>query len=366
LALSVDAVRRRAIMANHTTTHVMNRALRMHVNENADQKGSLVDDEKLRFDFSQNSALTDEQLAAVEKMVNDDIAADLPVYFDFVPQEQGKAINGLRAVFGEKYPPKVRVVSIGVPVKDLVSDPSNSDWPKYSIEFCGGTHLAKTGDAEGFVILSEESVSKGVRRITAATGAKAHKISAEGEALLHRVQSLSGAPVQDMDTKLEQLLRAVSDATLPALIKSKVHAGIADLSRRQKEYQKAEGNKAAEVVIEIARELADKVTGPVIVEAIEGANGESIRVAMDILRKKHPEAALLLGGVAEGKIAFIASVPKPLIEKGLKAGDWVREVAKVAGGGGGGRPDMAQAGGKDPEKLDEALEAGRGFAAGKV
>ncbi|MEM6853357.1 MAG: alanine--tRNA ligase, partial [Planctomycetota bacterium] len=236
-ALAVDAQRRALTQNNHTTTHVMNRALRDHVNDEANQKGSLVDDEKLRFDFSHHSALSPDEIAAVEKQVNDDIAKDLPVYARVVPQEDALKINGLRAVFGEKYPPNVRVVSIGVPVEDLVGDPANADWPSYSIEFCGGTHLAKTGDAEGFCLVSQESVSKGVRRVTALTGPAAHKAVATGEQLAGRVELLQDAPAETLAEQIESITKAAEAATLPLSASHAIRGGLAKLSDKVKAYQ---------------------------------------------------------------------------------------------------------------------------------
>jgi len=364
--LAVDARRRDLIRKNHTATHIMNRALRKHVNREADQRGSLVDNEKLRFDFTHGSALKAEEVEAVEKEVNDDIAADLPVYSDVASQEEALKINGLRAVFGEKYPPKVRVVSIGQPVEKLLDEPDNDAWAKLSIEFCGGTHLDKTGDAEGFAIVSQEAVAKGVRRVTALTGKAAHEATANAQQLLHRVETLKSAPQKDLETKTEQLHRAIGEHTLPLVLRQRIEAGVAELAAKVKEQQKAAGKEAESEVVDTARAIAEQAEGDVIVSAVEGADGKTLRAAMDVIRKKQPDAALLLGAVDGEKCAFVAAVPKAMVDKGLKAGDWVREVAKVAGGGGGGRPDMAQAGGKDASKLDEALEAGRAFAASKI
>jgi alanyl-tRNA synthetase len=365
-AMRVDAKRRDAIMSNHTSTHILNRALRRYVNKEADQRGSLVDDEKLRFDFSHNSALTTEQIEQVEQMVNHDIAADLAVYYDFAPQEDARQIKGLRAVFGEKYPPKVRIVSIGVEPKELLADPDNDEWAKVSIEFCGGTHLAKTGDAEGFTIISEEAVAKGIRRVTALTGSRAHQAEAHGQMLLSRADALKTAGDEHLATGIAELTIAMGDTPVPALMRAKLQVGIAELQKRAKAFDKQQSRAQSGQVIEQARKIADDADGNLIVAAIEGADGNTLRDAMDVIRQKCPDAALLLGAASDGKCAFIASVPKPLIEKGLKAGDWVREVAKVAGGGGGGRPDMAQAGGKDPSKLNDALDTAREFAASKI
>ncbi len=363
VALAVDKVRRMKIMANHTTTHVMNRALRNHVNKEADQKGSLVDDQKLRFDFSHKAALTEEELAKVEQQVNDDIAKDLPVYTDHVPQKKALKINGLRAVFGEKYPDIVRVVSIGVPVDDLVSKPSNKEWAGYSIEFCGGTHLPKTGDAEGFCIVSQEAVSKGVRRVTALTGSEAHKATAEADMLVHRAESLVSAPPETLAEQIEAITKAADGSTLPVVSRNRLRALMTELSQKLKQFQKEQGSQAEEAVVDSARKIADEAVGPVIVAQVPNADGKTLRNAMDVIRKKHPESAIFLAADSEGKVALMATVAKDLIGKGLKAGDWIKQVAPVVGGGGGGRPDSAQAGGKLPEKLPEALEAAKAFAA---
>ncbi|MEM1107202.1 MAG: alanine--tRNA ligase [Planctomycetota bacterium] len=361
-AMAVDAKRRALTQNNHTTTHVMNRALRDHVNAEANQKGSLVDDEKLRFDFSHGSALTPEEIAAVEKQVNDDIAKDLPVYAQVVPQEDALKINGLRAVFGEKYPPHVRVVSIGVPVADLVADPDKADWPGYSIEFCGGTHLAKTGDAEGFCVVSQEAVSKGVRRVTALTGPAAHKSVATGEQLLTRIEFLADAPAESLAEKIDSVSKTAESSLLPLSLNQKIRAGLAELGEKVKAYQKEQGNQAEQGVVAAAQQIAESQSGSVIVAEVPGADGKTLRTAMDVVRKKHSDSALFLAANAGGKVAMIASVPKPLIESGFKAGDWIKHVAPIVGGGGGGRPDMAQAGGKDPAKLPEALNAAKQFA----
>src|SRR5678815_3110320 len=152
---------------NHTATHLANWALREVLGDAVQQKGSLVDPDKLRFDFSHGKAVTEEELGRVEALVNECVEKKLPVYADVAPQEKALKIHGLRAVFGEKYPPMVRVVSIGAPVGELLADPSNAKWRQNSIEFCGGTHLKNTGDVEAFIVTAEESVSKGVRRIVA-------------------------------------------------------------------------------------------------------------------------------------------------------------------------------------------------------
>jgi alanyl-tRNA synthetase len=299
-------------------------------------------------------------------MVNADIASDLPVHFDYVPQEQALKINGLRAVFGEKYPPVVRVVAIGRSVQDLVANPADERWKDMSIEFCGGIHLSKTGDAEGFVIVSEEAVAKGVRRITALTGQAAHKASAEAQMLLARLEGLKATDPARLPSAIAEISSEVNANILPALAKAEIRQAISDLQKIVKDFERQKSRESAGAVVQEAREVADKATGNLVVHAFDEVDGNALREAMDVIRKKRPDAALLLGATCDDKVSFIACVPNAMIKQGLKAGDWVREVAKVAGGGGGGRPDMAQAGGKDPAKLNEALNTGKTFAQSKI
>ncbi len=367
LTLQVDADRRGRIMANHTTTHVMNRALRGHVNPQADQRGSLVDDEKLRFDFSHNASVSPEQMAKVEAQVNADIEADLPVHCVVAGQEEALKIRGLRAVFGEKYPTRVRVVSIGQPVENLLAKPEHEGWSDLSIEFCGGTHLPRTSLAEHFAIVSEEAVGKGVRRLTAITGQRAKKARGIGGELLKRVSDLRGAPAEGLGEEIAAITDAMNQATLPATLRLELREGLGELMKIVKEADKQRSKDAAGAVVEDARKIADEQTGLVIVAELVGADADALRAAMDVIRKKRPEAALLLAGAsAPDKVAIVASVPPELVKKGLKAGDWVREVAKITGGGGGGRPDMAQAGGKDATQLPAALDAARELAMAKI
>ena len=363
--MHVDPARREKIMANHTTTHVMNRALRKLVNDRADQKGSLVDADKLRFDFSHSAAIGPEQAAAVEQMVNADIDADLPVHAGQASQKDALNIHGLRAVFGEKYPPVVRVVAIGETVEDLLKTPDNAAWAERSIELCGGTHLPSTGRAKRFAIVSEEAVGKGVRRITALTHDAAQAAVQVGEQLLQRAAGLSEAPLHELETHVSALSQAMETETLPLAVKHQLRGAVAELTDRIKAHQKAAGAKQAEAAVEQARELADAADGEVIVAELPGADGNALRAAMDVIRKKRPDAAMLLAAASDDKVALLAAVPQPMIARGLKAGDWVKAAAQVVGGG-GGRPDMAQAGGKDPAKLPEALEVARTFAAEKI
>ena len=194
-AVLVDYDRRSKIAPNHTMTHMLNHALRAVLGDEVDQKGSLVDDEKLRFDFSHAKAMTPDQIERVEAIVREKVAAKLSVSAKEVALAEAKAISGLRAVFGEVYPDPVRVVSVGPDVDALLADPANAEWKNASIEFCGGTHLANTADAEQFVLLSEEGIAKGIRRIVGATRGAAARATAEAEALAKRVAAC-GCPAR--------------------------------------------------------------------------------------------------------------------------------------------------------------------------
>ncbi len=359
----VDADRRAIVEAHHTCTHVLNHKLRAVLGEHVQQRGSLVDDEKTRFDFAHTKAVAADEVERIETLVNDDIAADLAVNAALAAQEDALQIHGLRAVFGEKYPPKVRVVSIGPTLDELLEQPDNTHWHDRSIEFCGGTHLASTGKAEGFAIIGEEAVGKGIRRLTAVAGALAAKAQSIGQTMLDRLDSLKNTDGEALAKGVAELTASMNEQTIPLTTKAKLQSGIAELQKVLKAQQKAASKQAAGAVVEQARAVAANAEGDVIVASIDGADGATLRTAMDVIRKTKPDAAMLLGAACDNKIAFLAAVPQPLIDRGLKAGDWVREVAKVAAGGGGGRPDMAQAGGKDPAKLDEALDTARNFAA---
>jgi alanyl-tRNA synthetase len=366
VSLAVDEPRRKKTMAHHTATHVMNWALRAVLGDHVQQKGSLVDDEKTRFDFSHNKPVTAEQTAAIESHVADVIRKDLAVYANVAPQQDALKIHGLRAVFGEKYPPMVRVVSIGAPVEQLLADPAKADWYDYSIEFCGGTHVERTGRIGAFTIVSEEAVAKGVRRVTAVAGGAAAQAAADGAALWEQVERLKTRPPQDLEKSIAAVIESLGAVTAPVAVKAQVRAALAELQLSLKEQQKQRAKSATDEIVVVARRIADENAGPVIVAMLEDADNQGLRTAMDVVRQRRPDGALLLGSAKDGKVSFVAAVPPALIAKGLNAGEWVRTAATEAGGSGGGRPEMAQAGAKEPARLPAALEAARKFANAKL
>jgi alanyl-tRNA synthetase len=362
--LSVDP-RRNLTQQNHTTTHVTNWALREVLGDDVQQKGSLVDPEKLRFDFSHDKSLTDEQARKVEELVNAAIAKDLKVDAKEVPQEQALKINGLRAVFGEKYPPIVRVVSIGATVDELIANPSNPKWRECSIEFCGGTHLKSIGEAKRFVLVTDEPVSKGVRRIVGYTGAKAEQAQKLAQDLDAAIAKAGSVDSSTLSPTIQVIQKQASLEGTPLVARRRAQQAIADLQAKLKAFEK-EQKKANAAQIDVsatATDLVAKANGKAIVARIDNLDNGQMLALLDSVRAKASTHAFLLASVADGKVQLLSAVSEDLIAKGLKAGDWIRDVAKATGGGGGGRPNMAQAGGKDPSKVDDALNLAREIAA---
>jgi alanyl-tRNA synthetase len=311
-------------MRNHTTTHLLNWALREVLGEEVNQAGSVVDPQRLRFDFSYPRAVGREQLAEVERLVNERILADEPVRVEVRPLAEAKRIPGVRAVFGEKYPDPVRVVLIG-----------GDEGGHVSAEFCGGTHLPRTSVAGLFKILSEESVAKGVRRITAVTGRAACEWARRADETLQQVTASLRVPAEQAPERVAAMQKEIKE-----LKKTRCSGG---------------GGEPFE-----PEHTLDTPAGKVLVGRVDHTDADAMRNLCDRRRQKGT-AALLVGGADDEKVTLVAMVSEQVAGEGkLKAGDWVKAAASVLGGGGGGKPTMAQAGGKQPQKLPEALaEAAR-------
>ena len=317
-------------MRNHTATHLLNWALREVLGGDIDQKGSLVDADKTRFDFTHSKPLSSEEISRVERLVNEKIYADLPVSATIMPLADASKLPGLRAVFGEKYPDPVRVVIVGV------DSPEKADLT-HSIEFCGGTHLARTSQAGFFEIISQEGVAKGVRRVTAVTGRGAVEAV---QKLSGVVEGLTGA----LNCKPDEVLARVT------ALQEQVKA----LQAQLKKGAAGDLNGAGDALFAAAKTLGG---AKILVGEVPAAGVEQIRTQLDRLRQKAGTSVVLVGWADEGKVGFMSAVTDDLTAK-VQAGKLVGEVAKVCGGKGGGRPDMAQAGGSDPTKLAEALALG--------
>ncbi len=350
-------------MKNHTSTHILNWALRDVLGDHVDQKGSLVDPEKTRFDFLHRKAVTPEEINRIEEKANGVIAANHVVHAEFVPLEDAEKIDTRRAVFGENYPDPVRVVSVGASIDEMLKCPTDQKWMNYSVEFCGGTHLKHTGEAELFRIIEETSVAKGIRRITAVTGERAKKCDENARTLLDEYERVAALPEAELAERVAEFGRRVNDDDLPYLARLKLREKLAELQSRVKKYAKKQAGSSAKDVRAVAEGLlaeADSVgASKVIVGEMPSAGPEQIREAIDYLRTEAGSAGICLGCVNGEKVLLFAAFTDDLVGKGLKAGDLIQAVAPAVGGGGGGKPELAQAGGKNPAGLPKALDMAR-------
>ena len=323
LTANIDNGRRSGIRRAHSATHILHHALHCTVGKNATQRGSKVENDALRFDFAHNQALTPDELRQVEDIINECIAKGATITTELLPIEAARK-KGAMALFGEKYPDEVRVVSMG----------------DFSVELCGGTHLSNTGQVGLCRITSEEPIAKGVRRITAITGAKA-------------VQK--GRDTDELVAQLQRLLKAPQATELISRIEALQHE-VKTLSKQIAEFTSA---NVADAIGELVAQAETLGGVKVIARKLEGVTREALRDFADQLRDKHSPIAIILGAEIDGKVSLIAAVSKPLVkEKNLHAGNIVKAAATIAGGAGGGRPDMAEAGAKLVDKIDEAIAAG--------
>lgn len=325
--LKLDDVRKNT-MRHHSTTHLLNWALRKVLGGTIDQKGSLVDGEKTRFDFTFEKALTAEQVREVESHVNCLIQANLPVVAVTMPLANAKSLPGVRAVFGEKYPDPVRVVLIGA------SKPEDAT-PDCSIEFCGGTHLQNTGQAGAFRIISQEAVGKGVRRITAAAGELAVKFSQKVSTLLEDAAAKLNCRPEDIGTRIEAL--------------------IDENKKLKNQASKAVGGDLQGAFDKLLESAVTVGAAKVVGGTVPAAPVDQLRTQMDRIRTKAGICVIAVGWSDEGKVGLMTAVSNEIQDK-VEAGKLVGELAPIVGGKGGGPKGMAQAGGKDGEKLPEVYK----------
>ncbi|MCE9531468.1 MAG: alanine--tRNA ligase [Planctomycetes bacterium] len=332
-----NTVRRVATMRNHTATHLLNHALRQVLGGDIDQKGSLVDDEKTRFDFSHDKPLQPEELRQIEELVNIQIIRDQPVTSVTMPLAQAKKIQGLRAVFGEKYPDPVRVVMIGAESPDHATLDN-------SVEFCGGTHMPRSGTIGYFKILSQEGVSKGVRRVTATTGRQSLNVLQKMTSVVDTLSSKLNCRAEEVPARVDALQE--------------------EIKKLQKQIQKGAAgdlNSAGDKLFDAATVIG---SSKLLVGEVPGAPVDQMRAQVDRLRQKAGSSLIVLGWKNDdGTGGFVVGVTDDLIKKGIKAGDIIKPVAEIGGGKGGGPPNLANAGCKDVAKLgpalDKAMELGK-------
>lgn len=365
----VDMTRRNKIMPNHTFTHILNYALRKVLGDHVDQKGSIVLPDRLRFDFSNNGVVDTAKLAEIEAICQQFLATPQPVYKKEVALADAKAINGLRAVFGEVYPDPVRVVSVGKSVEDLVAHPDAEDNLAHPIEFCGGTHLDNTSQARAFALLTEEGIAKGIRRIVAVTGEEAEAAIALADQLAGQVAAAGKLPLADMQAEVKALTQAVSGAVIPTVRKAALSDSLQGLTRQILEEQKKAGAANKERAVGAAVEAADRAAeggAKFLVTRLEvGLDAKAIQEAWNAIQKKHPSLPVMFVSAGEDKAMAYAGVPQEL-SKQLPAGDWVKEALAALGGKGGGKPTTAQGTGPAVEKVGEAISMAEKFASLKL
>jgi len=324
----VDSVARHRSMWNHSATHLMHAALRRVLGKHVEQKGSLVDAQRTRFDFSHPKPVTDEEIRRIEALVNAAIQKNYDVTARIMKYDEAIRAGAL-AFFGDKYGDEVRVLAMG----------------DFSTELCGGTHVRRTGDIGFFKIVSESGVAAGIRRIEAVTGEGALAWVQQQEEKLVEAAAVLKAPVSEVTAKLAQVLDNVRSLER-------------ELGRLKSKLASSQGE-------DLAAQAVDVKGAKVLAATLDGADAKTLREAMDRLKGRLKSAAIVLGAVHDGKVSLIAGVTSDLTAK-LKAGELVNFVAQQVGGKGGGRPDMAQAGGTEPANLPSALQSVKNWVEQRV
>lgn len=318
VTMEVDRENRALAANNHSATHLLQKALRMVLGTHVEQAGSLNNANRLRFDFTHFSAMTEEQLKEVEAIVNREIRNHLPVVVRNMPIEEAKK-TGAAALFGEKYGDIVRVVSMG----------------DFSIEFCGGTHVANTGDIMAFKILSESGVAAGVRRIEALTSKGLMDYYEEQEQKLHEAAKMLKTTPDNMEEKISHLQ--------------------AENKALKSEVESLKGKLAKDAIGDVMNQVTEVVGVKLLAAKVDGVDMNGLRDLGDQLKDKLGEGVVVLVSATDGKVSLMAMATKGAIDKGAHAGNLIKACASCVGGGGGGRPNMAQAGGKKPEGMNDAL-----------
>jgi alanyl-tRNA synthetase len=323
ITAQVDDQRRQAIRRAHSATHVLHHVLQSRLGSHAQQQGSKVDADWLRFDFSHPSSLSPEEVAEIENQVNARVLAAEPIRWQTLPLAQARQ-QGAMMLFGEKYPDVVRMVTMG----------------QFSKELCGGTHLDNTAEIGLFKIIGEESVAAGVRRITALTGQKALALIQSQERILRELAATLRVPAAELPARVANLQTEV----------------------RQLRKQATVAQPAERSADELLKQAEQCDAAKIIVAELPHSNPQAMRQYVDQLRKKAAPVAILLATREGDKVQLVAGISRDLESQGISAIEWIRGPAGILGGSGGGRPDLAQAGGKHPEKLPAALDEGRASA----
>ena len=372
--ISFDEGRRKKIMNNHTATHLLNYGLRKHCGE-ADQKGSLVTHERLRFDFTSKTPLTTEQLEGVDSVVAEFIKKNDVVYAQEASLAVAREIQGLRAMFDETYPDPVRVVSVGIGVDKLVADPTAPAGSTTSIEFCGGTHLLRAGHMNNFTVVSEKPISKGIRRIIAVTGTEADAAISRGNALQEQadflINQVSGGNYEytNIISKVNALIQTNDKSTIPAWRQDKIRDDIsslkAKLDKAKIESEKALVGQNSAEIIKLIENNKDSAT---IVEVLlTKGTSKGISEGLKVMRKKLPNTAAVIFAVNDDNVFFHCLVPKKIsTAKSLRADEWVASFSGLLNAKCGGKDLYAQGSGTGAGQITNAINLAKKFVGDKM
>ncbi|PVV04033.1 hypothetical protein BB560_001470 [Smittium megazygosporum] len=364
--------RRSQLKSNHTATHILNYSLRKVLDSpEVDQRGSLVSEDKLRFDFSFNSQLSPELVRDVQADSNKVVDDGLQVYSKEVDLQTAKSINGIRAIFGETYPNPVRVVSVGANLEEVVSDMSNENWSNYSVELCGGTHVSNTKEIGSFIITEESSISKGIRRIVAVTGKEAIKVQEAADAFSKELDALNQIKGSELESALKLIGKRLDTLNTGVWQKHLLRQKYADIRKKfldaDKEAKLAASKFVSNLVatkVEANPEIDFHVLKVEFEGGNAGSNNKALANAISYAKSLNTKAVYLISPDSQsGKVSHMCFVPKILITKGLKAKEWASAVSKVVGGKSGGRDDTAQGSGTNISSSSEAEQIASEFAA---
>jgi alanyl-tRNA synthetase len=356
-----DELRRSPIRNNHTGTHVLNHSLREVLGDDVNQKGSLVDHDKLRFDFSHKTGVKIEELKQIEERSNGYIRQNSKVFSKDVELEKARQIEGVRAVFGETYPDPVRVISIGMDIDTMLAEPKKEEWRQYSVEFCGGTHVDQTGLIKDLVIVEESGIAKGIRRIIAYTGEAAHKVQRDADEFAKKLDALDSLPFgPEKETEVKNVSQELSQLVISSLTKDAFNKRFTAIStsviNEQKKRQKAESKTALDTVQGHFKKEENKEAKFFVGHLPISANAKALADVMTYYKSKDKtKTVYVFAGSKDDAVMHGVYVGTDLSSKGVTAEQWTAAVTEVIGGKTGGKEPSRQGAGAEPAKLDEAV-----------
>ncbi|KAL8304776.1 hypothetical protein RB600_007922 [Gaeumannomyces tritici] len=368
-----DERRRLPIRNNHTGTHILNHSLREVLGDEINQKGSLVDEEKLRFDFSHKVAVTLPELRRIEDLANSYIRQNCKTYAKEVSLDLARQIEGVRAVFGETYPDPVRVVSVGIEVDMLLENPKNPEWRKVSVEFCGGTHVEQTGVIKDMIIVEESGIAKGIRRIVAYTGDAAHQAQRDAVKFSERITELEKLPLgPEKEAAIKSTQQDLDKLVVSTLTKDELRSRFGktqkDVTEELKKRQKAESKKALDTVAAYFKNPENAGSNTFVGHLPISANSKALADVVNHFKSKDKEKSVYVfgGGADEGAVVHGVYVGTALSSKGVTAEQWASAVCGVIGGKSGGKEPTRQGQGTAPEKLQDAVKEAEKYLSGKL